>query len=149
MRIAGKTRGNAPCTVIWKLIFNPGSLLQLIPGCDQVEQVSSDQYRASLTLHVPALAGNYAIQIQVMDSNEPQFCRLSGNARGPGGTIQGTGSVTLLPQDQKTLIQYECEIQISGPLAGMHPRFVEGVAQTLIRQGLTKLAELSRSQPQP
>ncbi len=58
--------------------------------------------------------------------------------------MQGTGTFTLLPQGKKTHIDYDSEIQISGPLAGMHPRFSEGVAQTLIRQGLSKLAELAR-----
>jgi carbon monoxide dehydrogenase subunit G len=144
MRISGNTCVNATCEAIWKLIFNPGALLQLVPGCDQVEQVAPDQYRASLTMRVPALAGNYEILIKIAESEAPQFCRLEGNARGPGGVLQGTGTFTLLPQGQKTRIDYDSEIQISGPLAGMHPRFTEGVAQTLIRQGLTKLAELAR-----
>jgi carbon monoxide dehydrogenase subunit G len=144
MRISGNTCVNAPCEAIWKLIFNPSALLQLVPGCDQVEQVAPDQYRASLTMRVPALAGNYEILIKIAESEAPRFCRLEGNARGPGGVLQGTGTFTLLPQGQKTRIDYDSEIQISGPLAGMHPRFTEGVAQTLIRQGLTKLAELAR-----
>jgi carbon monoxide dehydrogenase subunit G len=144
MRISGNTCVNAPCEAIWKLIFNPSALLQLVPGCDQVEQVAPDQYRASLTMRVPSLAGNYEILIKIAESEAPRFCRLEGNARGPGGVLQGTGTFTLLPQGQKTRIDYDSEIQISGPLAGMHPRFTEGVAQTLIRQGLTKLAELAR-----
>jgi carbon monoxide dehydrogenase subunit G len=144
MRISGNTCVNATCEAIWKLIFNPSALLQLVPGCDQVEQVAPDQYRASLTMRVPALAGNYEILIKIAESEAPRFCRLEGNARGPGGVLQGTGTFTLLPQGQKTRIDYDSEIQISGPLAGMHPRFTEGVAQTLIRQGLTKLAELAR-----
>jgi hypothetical protein len=48
----------------------------------------------------------------------------------------------LLAQGKQTRIDYEAEVQISGPLAGINPRFAEGVAQTLIRQGLAKLAEL-------
>jgi 2-furoyl-CoA dehydrogenase large subunit len=145
MRISGKTCVNAPCEAIWALIFNPSALLQLVPGCDQVEQVAPDEYRANLTLRVPALAGSYEILIKIMESKVPRFCRLAGNARGPTGGVQGTGTFTLLPQDQQTRIDYDGEAQISGPLAGMHPRFVEGVAQMLIRQGLVKLAEMARA----
>jgi carbon monoxide dehydrogenase subunit G len=145
MRISGKACVNAPCEAIWKLIFNPSALLELVPGCDQVEQVAPDQYRASLTMRVPALAGNYEIFIKIVESEAPQFCRLAGNARGPSGGVEGTGTFTLLPQRQQTRIDYDSEIQISGPLAGMHPRFVEGVAQTLIREWLAKLGELARA----
>jgi carbon monoxide dehydrogenase subunit G len=145
MRISGKACVNAPCEAIWKLIFNPSALLELVPGCDQVEQVAPDQYRASLTMRVPALSGNYEILIKIVESEAPRFCRLAGNARGPSGGVQGAGTFTLLPQGEQTRIDYDSEIQISGPLAGMHPRFVEGVAQTLIREWFAKLAELARA----
>jgi carbon monoxide dehydrogenase subunit G len=145
MRISGKACVNAPCEVIWKLIFNPSALLELVPGCDQVEQVAPDQYRASLTMRVPALAGNYAILIKIMESEAPHFCRLAGNAHGASGGMQGIGTFSLLPQGKQTRIDYDSEIQISGPLAGMHPRFIEGVAQMLIRDWLARLAELARA----
>jgi carbon monoxide dehydrogenase subunit G len=149
MRISGKVSVDAPCEAIWKLIFNPSTLLQLVPGCDQVEQVTPDQYRARLTLQVPALAGSYEILIKVVESESPRFCRLEGNAHGPGGVVQGTGTITLLTQGQQTRVGYDGDAQISGPLAGIHPRFIEGVAQTLIRQGLVKLAELARVGKEP
>jgi carbon monoxide dehydrogenase subunit G len=149
MRISGNTCVTAPCEAIWKLIFNPSALLQLVPGCDQVEQVAPDQYRANLTLHVPALTGSYEIRIKIMESNAPRFCRLEGDARGSSGGVQGSGTFTLLPKGKQTRIDYDSEIQISGPLAGMHPRFAEGVAQTLIRQGLAKLAELAAAGEEP
>jgi carbon monoxide dehydrogenase subunit G len=145
MKISGKASVNAPCEALWSLIFNPSALLQLVPGCDQVDQVAPDQYQATLTMRVPALAGSYEIFLKIMESEAPRFCRLTGNARGPSGVVQGTGTFALLPQGRKTRINYDSEIQISGPLAGMHPRFIEGVAQTLIRQGLKKLAELARA----
>jgi carbon monoxide dehydrogenase subunit G len=145
MRISGNACVNASYEAIWKLIFNPSALLQLLPGCDQVEQVAPDQYRASLTMRVPALAGSYEILIKIVESKAPLFFRLAGEARGPSGGVQGTGTFTLLPLGQQTRIDYDGEAQIIGPLAGMHPRFTEGVAQTLIQQGLAKLAELARA----
>jgi carbon monoxide dehydrogenase subunit G len=149
MRISGKADVNAPCEAIWKLVFNPGALLQLVPGCDQVEQVAPDQYRANLTMRVPALAGSYEILIQILEAEAPRFCRLAGSAHGPSGGVQGTGTFTLLAHGKKTHIDYDGEAQVSGPLAGMHPRFAEGVAKTLIQQGLIRLAELARRSEEP
>jgi carbon monoxide dehydrogenase subunit G len=146
MKISGNACVNAPYEAISKLLFNPSALLQLIPGCDQVEQVALDQYRANLTMHVPALAGNYEILIKIVENKAPLFCRMAGSASGPSGGVQGSGIFVLLPQGQQTRIDYDGEAQISGPLAGMHPRFTQGVANTLIQQGLAKLAELTRTQ---
>jgi carbon monoxide dehydrogenase subunit G len=66
MRISGKANVKANCEAIWALIFNPSALLQLVPGCDQVEQVAPDEYRARLTMRVPALAGKYEILIKIV-----------------------------------------------------------------------------------
>ena len=101
--------------------------------------------QARLTLRVPALAGSYEILINVVENQAPRFCRLAGSARGPAGGVQGEGTFMLAPDVQKTVIAYDGEAQLTGPLGGMHPRFAEGVAQTLIRQGLNKLAELARA----
>ena len=100
---------------------------------------------ATLTLRVPALAGSYEILINVVENQAPKFCRLAGSARGPAGGVQGEGTFMVAPDGQKTVIAYDGEAQLTGPLGGMHPRFAEGVAQTLIQQGLNKLAELARA----
>jgi len=145
MKISGLQPVDASCEAIWPLIFEPDALLRLVPGCDQVEEVAPGQFHATLTLRVPALAGTYEIFIKVVENQAPRFCRLAGNARGPSGGVQGEGTIMLAPDGQKTVIAYDGEAQLTGPLGGMHPRFAEGVAQSLIRQGLNKLAELARA----
>ena len=97
MKISGNSTVNASCEAIWELIFDPTTLLQLLPGCDHVEQVDPDQYKATLTMRVPALSGSYEILIKIAESKAPQFCRLEGSARGPSGGVQGSGTLNLQP----------------------------------------------------
>jgi uncharacterized protein len=144
MKISGESRLDAPRETIWPLIFDPGSLLNLIPGCDSVEQVSADEYHCRLMLRVPAIAGSYEARVTVMEYQEPSFCRIGGEATGPGGGVQGQASFSLAPEGGQTRIEYLGDALISGPLAGMNPRFAEGVAQNLIRQGLARLPALAR-----
>ncbi len=119
--------------------------MRLVPGCDSVEEVAPGQFRATLTLRVPALAGSYEILIKVVENQAPRFCKLAGSARGPAGGVQGEGTFRLAPDGPRAVIAYDGEAQLTGPLGGMHPRFAEGVAQSLIQQGLNKLAELARA----
>ena len=74
----------------------------------------------------------------------PSFCQIQGEATGSSGSVRGQASFTLQPDAQRTRIEYQGDAQIGGPLAGMNPRFAEGVAQMLIRQGLARLPELAR-----
>ena len=144
MKISGATDLDAPSADIWPLIFDPSTLLNLIPGCDDVEQIAPDAFRCRMTLRVPALAGSYEARVKVLEYVEPSYCRIQGEASGPGGGVQGQASFTLAPAGEGSRIAYTGDAMISGPLAGMNPRFAENVAQTLIRQGLSRLPALAR-----
>jgi 2-furoyl-CoA dehydrogenase large subunit len=144
MKIAGQSTLDAAAEALWPLIFDPRTLMELLPGCEQIEQVAADEYRGRLTLRVPGIAGTYETWVKILEAEAPGFCRIQGEASGPGGSVRGQAGFTLQPEDQQTRIQYQGDAQISGPLAGMNPRFAEGVAQTFIRQGLARLPELAR-----
>jgi uncharacterized protein len=144
MKIAGQSTLDATAESIWPLIFDPRTLLQLLPGCEQVELVAPDEYRGRMTLRVPAIAGTYETWVKVLQYEAPSFCQIQGEASGSGGSVRGQASFSLQPEGQQTRIAYQGDAQIGGPLAGMNPRFAEGVAQTLIRQGLARLPELVR-----
>jgi uncharacterized protein len=145
MKIAGQSTLDAAAEFIWPLIFDPRTLLQLLPGCEQVEQVAPDEYRGRMTLRVPAIAGTYETWVKVLRYEAPTFCQIQGEATGSSGSVRGQASFSLQPEAQQTRIEYQGDAQIEGPLAGMNPRFAEGVAQMLIRQGLARLPDLARA----
>lgn len=139
MKITGAYTLNAPRDRAWPIIFDPVQLMGLIPGCDQIAADGPDSYRGAITLRLPAISGSYRTAIKILDRREPEFCLLDGEAAGPGGSVTGQATFTLREVDGGTQVEYEGNAIISGPLAGMNPRFVEGVAQQLIKQGLARL----------
>lgn len=139
MKIAGSYTLSAPRDRVWPIIFDPAALLDLIPGCDQIQADGPGSYRGTITLRLPAVSGTYNTAIKILDQREPEFCRMDGEAAGSGGSVKGQATFTLREADGGTLVEYEGNAIITGPLGGMNPRFVEGVAQALIRQGLGKL----------
>jgi carbon monoxide dehydrogenase subunit G len=148
MRISGQATLDAPRENIWPLIFDPRSLLELLPGCEDISQTAPDEYAARLNLRVPAVAGAYAAKVRVLDAvppaaGAPASCRFEGEASGPAGRIAGNASFTLAEDGPATRIDYAGDAAITGPLAGMNPRFTEGIARTFISQGLAKLPALA------
>lgn len=143
MRISGQATLDAPRESIWPLIFDPHALLELLPGCEDVAQTGPDEYTARLNLRVPAVAGAYDAKVRVLDSRPPDACRFEGEASGPAGRVSGVASFALTADGAATRIDYAGDAAISGPLAGMNPRFAEGIAKTFISQGLAKLPALA------
>jgi carbon monoxide dehydrogenase subunit G len=143
MRISGQATLDAPRESIWPLIFDPQALLELLPGCEDVAQTAPGEYAARLNLRVPAVAGAYEARVRVLEARPPDSCRFEGEAGGPAGRVAGQASFTLVADGPATRIDYAGDAAISGPLAGMNPRFAEGIAKTFISQGLAKLPALA------
>jgi carbon monoxide dehydrogenase subunit G len=147
IRITGSHKLEAPLDKIWPRIFDPRSLMSLIPGCQQLEQVGPDEYRGQIQVGVAAVSGTYASYVRVVERDPPHRCRFEGEVSGSTGIIQGEASFTLEEvEEQDNLIEYEAEAMITGALAKLSPRFVEGVAQTLINLGLANLNKQLRAQ---
>jgi carbon monoxide dehydrogenase subunit G len=139
MKIGGSYTLSAPRDRVWPMLFDPAVLLDLIPGCDQIEADGPDAYCGTITLRLPAVSGAYRTAIRILEMREPEYCRLNGEAAGSAGSVKGQAAFKLREAGGDTVVEYDGDAVISGPLAGMNPRFVEGVAQQLIRQGLGRL----------
>ena len=141
MKVAGSYILDGTREYIWPLIHDPASLVTFIPGCEQLEQISSDEYRGQVRIRLPAVGGAYTTYVKLIERDEPNYCCFAGEVNGSAGSVSGTASFRLKAMDAQTLLEYEGQALISGPLARLDSRFVEGIAQTLIKQGLAKLNE--------
>jgi len=139
MKIFGSYVLEAGQGEVWRRMFDPASLATLIPGCDRLEQQSADEYRGQMSLALPAVSGSFETYVKILEQSEPSHCRLQGEIMGPTGIIAGTVSLSLTEEDGHTRLDYEADAVITGGLAKMPTRFIEGVARALLRKGLAKL----------
>ncbi len=140
MRVSGSYTLDASREAVWPHIFDPASLVALIPGCQSLEQVAPGEYRGQMLVWLSAVNGAYETSVVVEDQAEPEHCRFRGEVAGPTGVITGTAAFTLQVLDAgRTLLDYQADGLVTGALAKLNARFLEGVAHTLIRQGLGAL----------
>lgn len=139
MKISGSYTFDGPREIIWSRIYDPASLVRLIPGCEKIEQVNPDEYRGRVQIRMPAVAGTYSTYVRVIEQDEPRHCYLEGEVYGSAGSIRGGASFELNSEDSQTILTYEGQALITGPLAKLDSRFIVGLVQTLIKQGLGKL----------
>jgi kynurenine formamidase/carbon monoxide dehydrogenase subunit G len=139
IHIAGNYTLEAPREKVWPRIFDPNALMSLIPGCQKLEQVSPGEYRGQIQVGVASVSGVYDTYVRVVRNEPPAHCHFKGEVSGPTGTIQGEASFTLKEVEQKNLVEYQAQALITGALAKLNPRFIEGVVNSLIKLGLASL----------
>jgi uncharacterized protein len=141
MKISGNYLLHSPRKRVWPLIQDPAALVRLIPGCEKLEQISPTEYCGQMQIPVAAVAGTYSTYVRLLEDPEPYLTRFKGEMEGPAGTVRGSAWFRLAEgEDAATsLLFYEGQGMISGPLSRMDGRISEGVARSLLNQGLANL----------
>lgn len=139
MRIQGNFMLDAPRADVFAAICDPDTLLAAIPGCREIERVSETEYRGVISLRLPGFVGSYRTTVRLVETDEPDSARLEGEVTGTPGSVTGRASFALADTGHGTRLAYEGQATISGPLARLDGRFAEGLAGSLISQGLSRL----------
>ena len=139
MNVRGSRTLAAPPDAVFEAICDPRTLLGVIPGCQAIERVDEVEYRCRISLRLPGLAGTYRTVVRLVDADPPTSGRLDGEVVGALGSITGSASFRLVATDGGTTVEYDGRATIGGPLARLDSRFVEGLARSLVNQGLGNL----------
>jgi carbon monoxide dehydrogenase subunit G len=139
MNIRGRRTLDAPRTAVFAAILDPSILLAVIPGCREIETTGEGEYHGEIALRLPGIVGTYQTVVRVVEAVEPSFGRLEGEVVGGLGSIRGQASFRLADDGGRTVVEYDGEAAIGGPLARLDSRFIEGLAGTMVSQGLANL----------
>ena len=139
MNVHGSHRFSAARDVVFAAVRDPRTLFEVIPGCEALEQVASDEYEGRITLRLPGVVGSYRTRVRLVGVVAPERCGLEGRLDGAMGTIEGSAQFELADADPGTAMTYSGSGVIGGPLARLDGGLAERLAQTLIGQGLAAL----------
>ncbi len=146
LKIQGSLTVDAPREDIWKILFDPDALKQImnkIPGVsvERFERKTDDQYSGTATIGVAMVKGKYEGTVTIAEQRAPEFLRLRGEGKGGGNSLGGQVAVTLGDQGAKTLLAYEGSGNVNGPLASLGQRMIDTVGKQFIANGIKALAE--------
>lgn len=147
MNIHGTRTIDAPRAAVFAAICDPTTLLGIIPGCREIERFDDVEYRGRISLRLPGMVGTYETIVRLVETEPPVFGRLDGEVAGALGSIKGSASFRLAEADGRTTVEYEGDAVIGGPLARLDTRFAEGLAGSLINQGLGNLEARLQGEP--
>jgi len=115
--------------------MDPAALQQCLPGCRAFEPVGPDEWEATMTIGLAAIKGTYSGRIRITDQQPETSYRLAVQGQGAGNRIRGEGQITLSDAaDGGTLVRYEGDAQVQGPLAPVGQRLLPPAAKMLADQ---------------
>jgi uncharacterized protein len=132
MTLNGSYTFPAPRAAVWTLLMDVGTLASCIPGCEGLEPVGDDRYRARVTVSLAAISGSFDGTVAMSDIQAPASYRLAIEARGRTGFVNGTALVALAENGDSTVVTVQSDMHVGGPVARVGQRLLGSVSKMMM-----------------
>src|SRR5437867_10591201 len=135
MKLEGSYDVKAPRQKVWSAFLDPETLRKAIPGCEKLEMIAPDEYKATLKIGVGAVKGTFEGKVRLSDKKSPDSYRLAAEGSGGPGFVRADTLITLSDAEEGgTRVSYSAEVQIGGLIAGVGQRMLGGGAKMMADQ---------------
>lgn len=141
MIVKGEHTLSAPPQAVWEALHDVDILRNTVPGCEELEQTAPDEFSGVASVGIALIKGTYRGKLRIIEQKEPSFARIRVEARSGHAEIKGEGRLNLEPAGAGTVISYEGEASVSGPLAGVGQRLLPSASKSLIDRFFRSLDE--------
>jgi carbon monoxide dehydrogenase subunit G len=130
MKLSGEATLRADVARVYAALNDPAVLVRTIPGCQRLEQVGPDSYRATVTAGVASIKGTFDGDVRLTDQVAPHTFTLHASGAGAPGTVSAVARVVLAEADEGgTRLTYDADATIGGVIGGVGQRMLSGVAR--------------------
>ena len=145
MKLEGSYDVKAPRQKVWSAFLEPETLRKAIPGCEKLEMIASDEYKATLKIGVGAVKGTFEGKVRLSDKKPSDSYRLAAEGSGGPGFVRADTLISLSDIEGGTRVSYSADVQVGGLIAGVGQRMLGGVSKMMADQFFNRMSELLQS----
>ncbi len=145
MKLEGSYDVLAPRQKVWDAFLDPAVLQQAIPGCEKLEALGNDEYKATLKVGVGGVKGTFEGKVRLTDKKAPESYRLAAEGSGGPGFVKADTLISLTEEGGGTRVAYSADVQVGGLIASVGQRMLGGVSKMMADKFFGKMGELLTS----
>ncbi|HEU5140755.1 MAG TPA: carbon monoxide dehydrogenase subunit G [Bacillales bacterium] len=119
---------------VWDYLQDDDVLERTLPGCKKFEEIGDGVYDAELGLNVGPVKGTFSGEVRLTDQQEPKSYRLLLKGKGKPGEVNANAQVYLVETAQGTALTCDADVEVTGVLASVGQRIMNGVAKMILGQ---------------
>jgi uncharacterized protein len=145
MKLEGSYEVPAPRQKVWDAFLDPKQLKQAIPGCEKLEAIGPDEYKATMKVGVGGVKGTFEGKVRLSDKNPPNSYKMAVEGAGGPGFIRGETVITLTDIDKGTKVSYTADLQVGGLIASVGQRMLGGVSKMMADKFFNSMGDLLKA----
>lgn len=146
MKIEGRHTFEAPRHLVWKTVLDPTVLAAVLPGCEDFQEVGTNEFTGTLKIKVGPVQGKFKGTVKLSDLQEPESYQMRIQGKGAPGFVDGKGQLRLEEDASSTVLHYEVDAKVGGRIASVGQRLLDSSSKVITRQALEGLDQQVRAQ---
>ena len=136
MHFEGTVEIAAPRDKVWAFVIDPTQVGQCGPGVESVEAVDDRHFKAKAKVGVGFITAKFHADGEMIIIAAPEHAEVKVHGQAPGTAADAVATIKLSQgaADGSTTMDWSAEVNISGTLASVGARLIEGTANKLIAQ---------------
>ena len=138
MKFSGTVEINAPRDRVWAFVIDPNQVGQCGPGVESIEPVDATHFKATAKVGIGFISARFVAQLEMADLEAPERAVIKAHGQAPGSAVDATAQMTLSGNPEgPTRMDWSADVALSGSMASLGSRLIEGTANKMIGQTFT------------
>ena len=135
MHFEGSVDIAAPRDRVWAFVIDPNQVGQCGPGVETIEVVDDTHFKATAKVGVGFISARFVVNMEIAEMTPPEASTIKAHGQAPGSAVDATAHMRLSENGSGgTRMDWDADVSISGTLASVGARMIEGTANKMIGQ---------------
>jgi uncharacterized protein len=135
MHFEGTVDIAAPRDKVWAFVTDPDQVGQCGPGVERIEVIDDTHFKATAKVGVGFISARFNVDMTMAEQEPPDRAVIKAHGQAPGSAVDATAVMRLADSATGgTRMDWSADVVISGAIASVGTRLIEGTANKMIGQ---------------
>jgi carbon monoxide dehydrogenase subunit G len=121
---------------VWAFVTDPEQVGPCGPGVEKIEVVDATHFKATAKVGIGFISARFNVDMNFAELQPPDKAVIKAHGQAPGSAVDANAEMTLSDGEAvgTTVMDWTAEVNLSGTLASVGARLIEGTATKMIGQ---------------
>ena len=135
MEFSGSQTITAPLGKVWAFLVDVNNVAACAPGFQSMEELGEEHWKAAVAVGIGAVKAKFTLDVTRPEMEEPEHMAMKGRGKAPGSAVDLSGDMHLTAlEDGETRMDWKATVIVSGTIASVGARLLQGTAERLTGQ---------------
>jgi len=142
MEFSGSQTIEAPSAKVWAFLLDVNNVASCAPGFQSLEELGPEHWKAVVSVGVGPVKAKFTLDVTRPEMQEPERMVVKGRGKAPGNAVDLFGEMLLSAiegEGEQTRMDWKATVVVSGTIASVGARLLQGTAEKLTDQFFTCL----------